>query len=175
MLGGWNSKGFLIDIAEDAGKCAGKEWYAIDCVYFEERLDLEEIFPGGGYPARYDVIIEHENGEKVEEEWWKLLMWRAPLKVLIFNDFNDSEKEKIETRAKWLGGKLESLTCMARKAHKNWPGRKDEDEYLIVVGNRRNDDEPPRWRWFHMLREDQRIVEFSNSSPTLASEPQGKY
>ena len=121
-----------------------REYYTLDCVYFREEF---ANFEGGGYPVGFDVVIEHENGSRPEEEWRKLLMWRAPLKVLIFYDYSDEEKKGTPENANWLVGKLETFAEMARQADDGWRGRSDKDSYLIVVGYLPSGGYIPRWRW----------------------------
>ena len=57
----------------------------------------EELFKNNlWYPSKLHVLIEHEHGESIEEEMWKLLFLRAPLKVLIFYDWDEAKKTKEE-------------------------------------------------------------------------------
>lgn len=158
MLGDSVEMGLLSKIAATQGLTMVREYEYLDCVYYREGVDLLKIFPHGGYPAGYDVIVEHENGRKPEEEWWKLLNWRAPLKVLIFYDHSGSGTQE------WLTDKFESFSYMAQKAQQCWEGRRDEDEYLLIVGDIQTGGEPPGWRWFVMRREkDYRILEIECS------------
>lgn len=152
--------GLLSKIAAKSGRIMVREYEYLDCVYYREGMDLLKIFPHGGYPAGYDVIVEHENGRKPEEEWWKLLNRRAPLKVLILYDHSGPGTQE------WLADKFESFSYMARKAQECWEGRRDEDEYLLTVGNIQTEGKLPCWRWFVMRREeDCRILEIrSNNS-----------
>ena len=78
MLGSKESPcGFLHAVGARLNRSVSKNWYTLDCVFYREEPNLIEW---GTYPAGLDVIVEHENGGRVEEEMWKLLMWRAPLK-----------------------------------------------------------------------------------------------
>lgn len=152
-----DSMGLLSKIAEASELIMAREYEHLDCVYYREGMDLLKIFHRGGYPAGYDVIVEHENGRKPEEEWWKLLGRRAPLKVLIFYDHTGPGRQD------WLTDKLESFSHMARKAQECWEGRRDEDEYLLIVGNIRTGGHPPYWRWFSMRCEDYRMLEIESN------------
>ena len=144
MLGDGEANGFLHEVAENLNRRVYREYYTIDCVYYQDEFDL---FEGGGYPRGFDAIIEHENGDRPEEEWWKLLMWRAPLKVLIFYDYSDDAKKNSSRNANWLVGKLENFAEMTRQMRDRWPGRRDYDDYLIVVGYVPTGENLPRWRW----------------------------
>ena len=88
MLGD-KDKSFLYRVSVRLSLIMSMEWYTMDCVYYEKEANLIE---DGIYPACLDVYIEHENGDKVEEEMWKMLMFRAPLKVLIFYDYPEFKK-----------------------------------------------------------------------------------
>ena len=81
--------GFLFQLSQKLGLKMDKEWYTMDCVYYEETPNL---YDKGFYPACLHVYIEHENGDSVEEEMWKLLLFRSPLKVLIFYDYPEYAK-----------------------------------------------------------------------------------
>ena len=139
-----SSVGFLQAVGEKLNRSVWREYYKLDCVFYRKEPDL--VY-GHGYPAGLDAIIEHENNEWPEEEWWKLQNWRAPLKVLIFYDYSDEQKLDNVKKANWLVSKLEKLTDMTRKMHDRWPGRKDDDDYLIVVGYQPMGQVLPDWRW----------------------------
>lgn len=109
----------------------GREWYKMDYVYYEEDPNLIEW---GIYPtACLHVYIEHENGENVEEEMWKMLFIRSPLKVLIFYDYGECKKMNNEDKPTWLQEKLDSLFEMGQKVDAKWP-ESNETEYLFLVG-----------------------------------------
>ena len=62
----------------------------IDASYYDtDTQDVPDFYPDWWqpYPARWDVLIEHENGEYPQEELYKLLMRRALLKVIVFYDW----------------------------------------------------------------------------------------
>lgn len=139
-----NPDSFLHAVGAQLDRSVYREYYTLDCVYYQETPNL---IGDDSYPAGFDAIIEHENGPQPEKEWWKLLMWRAPLKVLIFYDFCDDEIQHNINRARWLIGKLEKFAEMTQQMHDRWPGRKDEDDYLIVVGYMPNGEQFPHWRW----------------------------
>ena len=86
-----------------------KEWYRWDCVYYMD-IKKSNLLPYGYYPAGVDVAIEHENGEFVEEEMYKMLMLiRSPLRVLIFYDYPECQKE--DSESKKTGSGTSSTNC----------------------------------------------------------------
>ena len=104
---------FLIQLASSLSLKMIKERYTLDAVYYAEK------------PTCWDVLIEHENGHRVEKEMWKLLMWRAPLKVLIFYDQLEEDwlAEKLaELFDRWPFGRLDFyslLPCSCQCSKKN--------------------------------------------------------
>ena len=126
----------------------GREWYTLDAVYYEAEEDSYIYRPKGGgpYPNCLHVIVEHENAEDVETEMWKLLMFRSPLKVLIFYDYRDDEKQNSEKKTRWLCEKLQKLCDMGRRSQQQCPEAANV-EYLFLVGNRSEDGQPPCWRY----------------------------
>ncbi len=50
------------------------EWYKLGALF----VSGEDLFRSDlTYPSEVQAIIEHENGDNVEEEMWKLLHWRS--------------------------------------------------------------------------------------------------
>ena len=121
--------------------------------YFKEIYTIDAMFVGGEdlfrkdlcYPSQLHVLIEHENGRNIEEEMWKLLFWRAPLKVLIFYDWNEDDKST-KGRNSWLTEKLNILLEMRDRGNKQFPENKST-EYLFIIGNRKNSESEVSWRW----------------------------
>ena len=76
------------DVLPEVGRRLGLiphrfEYYSLDCIYVAE-YDTDHFAPDSGYPKAFSVIIEHENEADVScEEMSKLLLFNAPLKVLI--------------------------------------------------------------------------------------------
>ena len=110
-------------------------WYTLDAVYYQKRSSLQKR-PERNYvfPACMDVIIEHENGRDVETEMWKLLMFRSPLKVLIFYDHDEADQ------------KLQELMEFYAGVDSTWP-EAGNTEYLFLVGNRTTAEPTPVWRY----------------------------
>lgn len=112
-----------------------REWYTLDAIYHR----CESVYKED-YPPCMDVLIEHENNyEQMEEEMWKLSMFRSPLKVLVSYDWDEKEKTTPH-RMSVLKNKLDKLADMARQIDGNWKEAEDT-EYLIVIGNRNADDD----------------------------------
>ncbi|MDE0032885.1 MAG: hypothetical protein OXU75_07125 [Deltaproteobacteria bacterium] len=125
----------------------GREWYTLDAVYYEEGTCIyRPPKDGGPYPDCLHVIIEHENAGDVETEMWKLLMFRSPLKVLIFYDYRDDCKKTDEKKEKWLAEKVSKLFEMGRAVERRW-SEADNVEYLFLVGNRSEEGQIPCWRY----------------------------
>lgn len=122
----------------------GREWYTLDAVYYEKDGTYRPR-SGGPYPDCMQVIIEHENAEDVETEMWKLLMFRSPLKVLIFYDYRKDDKQT-EKKMRWLEDKLKTLRCMHNAFDKNWQEARNT-EYLFLIGNRARQNDVPVWRY----------------------------
>ena len=95
-------------------------------------------------PARLNVIIEHENDKKVEEEMWKMLMWRAPLKVLVFYDWSDNERKDKPEKEQWLKDKLVTLFDMRHEVDTLWP-EANKTAYLLLVGRSPQRGALPVW------------------------------
>lgn len=110
------------------------------------------------WQTRTVLSVEHENGDDVETEMWKLAHWRSPLSVCVFYDFNEGKLDEkiyrgdhsvgdVQRRA-WLTQKLQLLSHIA--------GGIDDDvaRHLLIIGNRMLDGSL-RWRW-----SDWRKIEF---------------
>ena len=139
---------FLYAVGKRLGLSFCREFYSLDGVFYDKEPNLVDP---GIYPAGFRVIIEHENEDRVEEEMWKLLMWRGPLKVLIFYDH--AEKQRNETKAAWLDDKFQRLGQMAEAMHRRWPEGTDS-QYLFVVGSPSVPEagQVPRWRYFRLCQ-----------------------
>ena len=88
-----------------------------------------------GYPYHLDAVIEHENAKHPENEMWKLMLLRSPLKVIIFYDHC-----KVD-----LSDKLTELKKMLEKANAAFPENK-KTEYLFIIGAGEVKGEPLKWR-----------------------------
>ena len=150
--------GMLREVAERLNQEVVYEINNIDCVYYHHIQggnNLPAWLVGGQWPVVFDAIIEHENGISIEDEWWKLHIYRAPLKVLIAHDYSEAYKRLHPRSAMWLPNKLEMLKEMAQVARDNWQGRsKDDDDYLVVIGNIGPEGELPQWTWRKLVETD---------------------
>jgi len=111
---------------------------------------------GLAYPSAIHALIEHELDSDVEEEMWKLIFWRAPLKVLMFYDWSDAEKAVSRERAAWLTGKMARLRAMLQTARASH-AESESVEYLFLVGTRQTDFGRVDWTWS------------SNASPSFSA------
>ena len=120
------------------------EYYTIDSLYVagKDLLEKENLC----YPSEIHALIEHENKDKIEEEMWKLAYLRSPLKVIIFYDYNDKEKESSGMKRGWLNNKLSSLMKMLKLINDFYKENEDT-EYLFIIGARREPGGEIYWRW----------------------------
>lgn len=127
------------------------QWYTLDAVLIAgTNLFGQDM----SYPSRLEALIEHENGDNWEEEMWKLLFWRAPLKVLIGYDYCEADYAhacKIDgearTKGDWLPHKISKLRDMHQTVTAWHP--ESNTQYLLLVGNkaRRDLEGDVQWRW----------------------------
>ena len=145
MLG--KNGGMLGDIAERLERKVRYGRNNIDCLYYHDIQGGNNLPPwvvDGRWPMVFDAIIEHENDSSIEDEWWKLHIYRAPLKVVI-SYISPNELPDI----------LEMLKEMAQVARDNWQGHsEDDDEYLVVIGNIGLEGELPQWTWRKLVETD---------------------
>ena len=121
-------------------------WYLLDAIYFDPTNNpVPGLGEGFGHPARLEVYIEHENGNNPEEEMYKLLMWPASLKVLIFYDWPAYDHNP--NHQQWLTQKLTTMFQMGREIDVQRPGV-SKAEYLFLVGQtEHNEVHIPTWRY----------------------------
>ena len=121
--------------------------------YWKEVYTIDALFVGGealfkndlNYPSQLHVLIEHENDQVLEEEMWKLIFWRSPLKVLICYDWHENKKTTGKRRT-WLSDKLGVLRKMLETANQRFP-ESNETEYVFIIGNRENEQSDVTWKW----------------------------
>lgn len=107
------------------------EFYTVDALF----VGGDDLFREGlSYPSCIHALIEHEFGNNIEEEMWKLIHWRAPLKVLIFYDWAGDEKTTASRRT-WLGDKLSALAGMVKTVNK-FHCEESSTTYLFLIGTR---------------------------------------
>jgi hypothetical protein len=127
---------------EGAGLEYRSEYYTIDALFVSGKDLFREHRT---YPSELHVLIEHENADNIEEEMWKLLFWRAPLKVIIFYDWNEYEKPSSAFKQSWLKGKLKKLVEMRNTVNEFYP-ENQKTEYLLIFGNREYENQMIRWQ-----------------------------
>ncbi len=131
------------------------EFYKIDYVigYGETFLDY------GYYPFNLLVLIEHENDIKnIEQEMYKLALFRSPLKVIITYYDEDAKQQSqgddlVETKLASLSNLLQHCSSFCKE---------DPDtQYLFIVGNREAaDSETLNWRaWKFDVRVNHSVLE----------------
>ena len=140
-------RAFLKRVADRLHRAMVVERDRIDASYYETQ-DMPDFYPNWWqpYPARWDVLIEHENGEYPQEELYKLLMRRAPLKVVVFYDWGEFAKECHLKRQRWFPETLEDLFRIGRTVATHWP-EAENTEYLLLVGQPEQEGGPYRWRY----------------------------
>lgn len=160
--------GLLADAMEEHYEYK-REWYTIDALFVAgEELVYRNASPDQNgnrlwYPSRLEVVVEHENGEKLEEEMWKLMFWKAGLKVIIGYDYCENEYGEVLGRAgearkgEWAQKKIDQLREMLKSVHGS---EGDNAEYLLMLGNRAvwAEEAPVKWRWCRLDQEDCGLV-----------------
>lgn len=126
-----------------------RELYTIDALIIDRSNQLKR--DGHGYPTRIYVAIEHENGDHPEEEMWKLLWWRCPLKVIIFYDWNEYNKKTGRARDTFLSSKIAELSEMKKDTNaflaETSTSQCRDSEYLLLIGQRITEGADPTWRY----------------------------
>ena len=116
-----------------------REFSKIDVAY----VGGKDLFRTGlGYPSELHALIEHEKGNYPDEEMWKLLYWRSPLKVIIFFDYPEDEKNT-DGRKAWVNEKLSRFAWMYSAV--NEFHNESETDYVFLVGTRSNPGAPLKW------------------------------
>ena len=134
---------FLRRLATPLNRDVRIEWYKLDAIYFDSTNNPVPGL-GDGHPARLEVYVEHENGMNPEEEMYKLLMWPAALKVLIFYDWPAYDRNP--NHQQWRTQRLTTMFEMGREIDVQRPGV-SKAEYLFLVGQTpEQKGEPPTWR-----------------------------
>lgn len=149
ILGNHEQKGFLEYVAAelredpDLDVAAWKrEFRRLDFTCFgRERVYGE---PNDTYAPHLPLILEHENGDNVEEEMWKLCIFRSPLKVLVFYDWDECDIDPM--RRFWLEDKLQRLWDIRRKFDATWE-ENPNTHYLLIVGDRKGPGCDTQWRY----------------------------
>jgi hypothetical protein len=117
------------------------EWYTVDALYVGGENLFQKDFI---YPSSVKVLIEHEHSDNLEEEMWKLIHWRAPLKAIIAYDWSEQEKTT-DTRQMWADNKVEKLLSMLRVVNQSF-AENPATEYLFLIAQRQEPKGPIVWR-----------------------------
>jgi len=114
-----------------------EQWYTLDLLMVSPSYDDTRDY----WQTKTLLTVEHENGDDVETEMWKLAHWRSPLSVLVFYDFNEGDlTDKIYTRDKttpnvaqrdWLTKKLSILSGIVSDVDSEEASR-----HLLIIGHR---------------------------------------
>ncbi len=122
-----------------------KENYTIDHAFCCEEYSCHDLFGDDAwYPAELHWIVELENGEKPEEEMWKLAFWRARHKILCACDWNEDRKTT-EARRSWYDDRRDAFSAILKKANQHV--REDPDtRYYFFVSNQEHSGGDLRWR-----------------------------
>ena len=118
-----------------------REWYTVDALFVSGK-DLHS--DGLSFPSEIHAVIEHEQGDDIEIEMWKLTHWRAPLKVIFFYGWNDDDVSKNEIRMRWKEEKINHLMSMLKSVNE-FHKESSNTEYLFIIGARRDVRSTPYW------------------------------
>ena len=149
MLKGTKRQDALLNrVARTLGLSMATGRFHLDAIYHKEESDILPDRPDI-YPARFEVLIEHENGLYPEEEIYKMLLWRVPLKVLIFYDRTVFQKENNGRGQEWLIKKLAKMFEIGKAVDKRWP-EAQTTKYLFLVGQAMRKGGVPHWRYWYV-------------------------
>jgi hypothetical protein len=116
-----------------------KEFFGVDAAY------VSRTQVASNRPASVHVLIEHEAGNHPEEEMWKLILWRVPLKVIIFYGWGEHEK-LTQRRRDWGSDKIRRFHDMLHQVNEFHP-EDSGTEYLFLVGAHSEEESPIEWSW----------------------------
>jgi len=154
MLGGRGEEPGILTVAAQAyangaGQlCSGHtQWYTLDLLLVAPPFTDKTEY----WQTKSLIAIEHENGDDVETEMWKLAHWRAPLSVCVFYDFNEGKLDDSiyngdrtlpgVMRKDWLTRKVELLSGIVQRVDADGAER-----HLLIIGNKKGDGSILRWR-----------------------------
>jgi hypothetical protein len=125
-----------------------KEWYTVDGLL----VGGEDLYNSDlHYPNKIYALIEHEIDSNIEEEMWKLIHWRAPLKVIMFYDWAESEKTTAK-RKNFLNEKINKLNSMVISVNKYFC-EDERTKYLYIIGCRNEKNDTIKWKYCDGLSE----------------------
>lgn len=116
------------------------EWYSVDALYVGgDDIYLKNL----SYPSEVHALIEHEFNEDLETEMWKLIHWRAPLKVIISYDWAVKDKTT-DQRRNYLSDKVAKLRSMLDSVN-IFHSESSETEYVFLIASRVTHNGPITW------------------------------
>ena len=133
-------EGLLAQVLERLAK-GGHFWYGREVVFRFDAAYGDD--PDRRHPVVFAAFIEHELNNDPETEMQKLILTRAPLKVLLFYDWGEFEKDTA-LRRQWADSKLAWFAAALEKANAACP----EDErtaYIFCIGRRATPDAEIKW------------------------------
>jgi hypothetical protein len=139
-------KMFMDELAKSFGDgrvLCEKEFRSIDFCFWDKQDPWDKM--QYRQPSYILALIEHEGGHNPEEEFWKLLHWYAPLKVLICYE-------------PWP--RIQKLFIELRGMIHDFLARSPEEQYLVIVGDIHNDEV----RWNGWLTNSQ-VADFREVNP----------
>ncbi|HYA43039.1 MAG TPA: hypothetical protein VEF34_17185 [Syntrophobacteraceae bacterium] len=116
--------------------------YAFQSIF---RFDAAYCMDRDDHPVCFTAFIEHEKGNHPEDEFQKLILVRAPLKVMIFYDWGEFEKNS-QFRQNWVKNKLDWFASALQRANALCP-EDPATTYLFFIGRRRT--ATSNLEWFH--------------------------
>jgi hypothetical protein len=119
------------------------EWYSVDALYVGGKSTYGNEL---AYPSEVHALIEHEFEEDLETEMWKLIHWRAPLKVIVGYDWADNEKTT-KNRQNFAEHKIAKVRAMKSEVDA-FLSESAETEYLFIIARRTQHDSDITWQRF---------------------------
>lgn len=122
----------LLSLAPEPGCLYVRELYKLDAA-----LVCGEAYSGADperAPARFHAIVEHEVRTSSHKEIWKLAQWRAPLKVLVTYDWDESPARENGLSAR-LTTEFDTFAVLIANSYAHWPESPDTG-YLLLAANR---------------------------------------
>lgn len=93
------------------------------------------------WPVKYTILLEHENlFDQVDEELFKLINRRSPLKVIVTYKVKQDPIIRIDEKVK--------MFCSIIKKSNAWFPENESTEYLCIFGYRNETDSALLWRAF---------------------------
>lgn len=136
----WPTRGLLIRTIESLGikMCYRLELYKLDLVAWRSKRASDLHKPINRQPMGLEIIVEHENKKNKEEEFWKLMHWYAPLKVIVCYGRTDGDGMYDKPNSFLT---FQAMLGDANNFHK----RNISEEYLILWGDQPAQSQTVEW------------------------------